>query len=118
MNCSAAIVNLAAKIGSTFALQIVVTDDDDQAIDLTSGWRFAMQVRTKSGELLFSADSNGDPATIELENDGTATITVDVPEGIMPQTAVYDVLAEHDGDREPVLEGLIVLKPQITDITE
>jgi len=118
MNCSAAIVNLAAKIGSTFALQIVVTDDDDNALNLTTGWRFAMQVRTKSGELLFSADSNGDPATIELENDGTATITVHVPEGIMPQTAIYDVLAEHGEDREPVLEGIMLLNPQITDITE
>jgi len=116
MNCSAAIVNLAAKIGSTFALQIVVTDDDDNALNLTTGWRFAMQVRTKSGELLFSADSTGD--TIELESDGTATITVDVPEGIMPQTAIYDVIAEHGEDREPVLEGIMLLTPQITDITE
>jgi len=116
MNCSAAIVNLAAKIGSTFALQIVVTDDDDNALNLTTGWRFAMQVRTKSGELLFSADSTGD--TIELESDGTATITVDVPEGIMPQTAIFDVIAEHGEDREPVLEGIMLLNPQITDITE
>ena len=116
MNCSAAIVNLAAKIGSTFALQIVVTDDDDNALNLTTGWRFAMQVRTKSGELLFSADSTGD--TIELESDGTATITVDVPEGIMPQTAIYDVIASHGEDREPVLEGIMLLNPQITDITE
>lgn len=118
MNCSCKIINLTAKVGSRFALQIVVTDDDDQAIDLTTGWRFAMQVKTKDDELLFGADSNADPATIELENDGTATITVDVPEGIMPQTAVYDVIAEHGDDREPVLEGIIHLNPQITDITE
>lgn len=118
MNSCCKIVNIAAKIGSKFALQIVVTDDDDLAIDLTTGWRFAMQVRTKNGELLFTADSEDDPPTIELENDGTATITVDAPEGIMPQTAVYDVIAENGDDREPVLEGIMLLKPQITDITE
>lgn len=118
MSCSSKIANLAATIGSKLTLQIVVTDDDDQAIDLTDGWRFAMQVRTKSGELLFSADSTGDPTRIELEDDGTATIGVEIPEDIMPQTAVYDVIAERDDEREPVLEGMIVLKPQITDITE
>jgi hypothetical protein len=113
MNCSSKIVNLSATIGSKLALQIVVTDDDDNALDLTTGWRFAMQARTKTG-----ADSDGATPTIELEADGTATIDIDVPEGIMPQTAVYDVIAEHADDLEPVLEGILVLKPQITDITE
>ena len=116
MNCSNKILNLSHTLGATLALQVVVGDDESTAIDLTSGWRFKMQVRSKEGSLLIEADSTGETPTIDLEDDGTATVEVEVPADIAPQTAVYDIVAERDGIKEVVLEGIIVLKPQITEL--
>ncbi len=74
-----------------------------------------MAAKSKTGSVLFTADSDEDTITLNAE-DG-ATIAVLVPEDTSPQVADYDVLISQAGVITPIIRGTINLLPQITDLT-
>jgi cytidine deaminase len=114
MSCTCKIHNTEAVIGSTFVLQLRLKDDAGAVIDLTE-FRVAMAAKSKSGTVLFQADSESEGVTLDAE-DG-AIIAVLVPEDTAPQAAEYDVLISKDALITPIIRGTINLLPQITDLT-
>lgn len=116
MACSCKLFNTDATIGTTFVLQLRLKDDAGAVIDIT-GKRVAMAAKSKSGAVLFTADSEGDEPAITLDAETGATIQVLVPEDTAPQIADYDVLLSDDEAITPLVRGTINLLPQITDLT-
>jgi hypothetical protein len=116
MACSCKIFNTDATIGSTFVLQLRLKDDAGNVIDITD-YRVSMAAKSKSGSILFSADSIGEAPAIELDAEDGALIAVLVPKSTSPQIADYDVLISEAGVITPIIRGTINLLSQITDIT-
>ncbi|MCE2693982.1 MAG: hypothetical protein LW645_06900 [Verrucomicrobiaceae bacterium] len=116
MSCSCKIFNTEATIGSTFVLQLRLKDDAGEVIDIT-GYRVAMTARSKSGSILFTADSIGVSPAIELDAEDGALIAVLIPEATVAQVADFDVLISQAGVITPIIRGTINLLPQITDLT-
>lgn len=116
MSCTCKIFNTEATIGSTFVLQLRLKDDAGDVIDVT-GYRVAMTAKSKSGSMLFTADSIGEAPAIELDAEDGALIAVLIPEATAPQVADYDVLISEGGVITPIIRGTINLLSQITDIT-
>lgn len=116
MACSCKILNTDATIGSTFILQLRLKDDAGEVIDIT-GKRVSMAVKSKGGQVLFTADSQGTAPKITLDAEAGALIQVPVPEATAPQLADYDVLLSDSSVITPLVRGTINLLSQITDVT-
>lgn len=117
MSCTCKIFNTEATIGSTFVLQLRLKDDAGEVIDVT-GYRVAMTAKSKSGSMLFTADSIGEAPAIELDAEDGALIAVLIPEATAPQVADYNILIQDESEQNvPIIRGELKLMPQITDLT-
>ena len=73
-------VDITCRRGDTFVLELTFKDEDDIAIDLSSGYNWMMQVRDSdvSATTLLDGDSNDDGANdfvFSGNNNGVLTIT-------------------------------------------
>ena len=117
MPCPCKIFNTEATIGSTFVLQFRLKDDAGAIIDVT-GYRVAMAAKSKSGTVLFTADSTSDDPAITLDAEDGALIALLIPEAIAVQDADYNILIQDEsGQNAPIIRGELKLLSQITDLT-
>jgi hypothetical protein len=117
MACSCKIFNTDATIGSLFVLQFLLKEDDGTVIDITD-YRVAMTAKSKTGSVIFTADSQAESATVTLDAETGATIEVQVPEDIAPQVADFNILIADESGNIPIIRGELTLLSQITDLTE
>tara|TARA_B100001059_G_scaffold210762_1_gene224638 strand:+ start:294 stop:626 length:333 start_codon:yes stop_codon:yes gene_type:complete len=108
----AAIANLYVDQGTTFSTSVLVTNDDDSALDLT-GYTAAAQLRKS-----FSSSTSVDftvtiptPVTAgQINLQLSATETASLEEG----RYVYDVEITSGVIVTRVIEGLVTVSPQVT----
>lgn len=103
--------NLNIDQGATFNTQLVVTDADGDAVDLT-GYTGAGQIRkhyTSSNSVSFSVSVSNTYSTVSL------SLTANVTSLLSAGRYVYDVeLTSSTGIVTRVLEGIVSVSPNVT----
>lgn len=107
----AQIQNIYIDQGTTFSLSLVVNDQFGDAKDLT-GYTAAAQMRKSyytSTAIDFTAD-------ISLPEDGEVTISLTAEEtsSIKAGRYVYDIEISNEDETLRVLEGIVVVNPEVT----
>lgn len=116
MNCTCKIVNTDATIGSKFVFQFRLKDDAGDVIDITD-YRVLFAAKSQGGTTILTADSEGESPKIELDAEDGATLEIDVPESLPPQTADFNFLLVDESGSVPVIRGKLQLLSQIADAT-
>lgn len=107
----AQVQNLYIDQGTTFSLSIIVSDQNGDPKDLTD-YTAAAQMRRSyytNTAIDFTAD-------VTLPDDGEVTISLTAEEttAIKAGRYVYDIEISSDSETIRVLEGIIVINPEVT----
>jgi len=107
----AQIQNIFIDQGTTFSLSLAVNDQNGDLKDLT-GYTVAAQMRRS----YYTTTSTSFTATVSLHEDGEVTISLTaVPTAaIKAGRYVYDIEITGDGETLRVLEGIVVINPEVT----
>lgn len=107
----AQIQNIYIDQGTTFSLSLIVADQNGDPKDLTD-YTAAAQMR-KSYYTNTAIDFTAD---ITLPQDGEVTISLTATEtsAIKAGRYVYDIEIEGDSETLRVLEGIVVVNPEVT----
>lgn len=109
----ATISNLFIDAGSTYSNIITVTASNGQALNL-SGYTVASQIRKsfQSSVAYTFTSSIHDAANGKIRLQLTATASEDIP----PGRWLYDVEITSGATKTRVVEGIVTVSPQITQI--
>jgi len=107
----AQVQNLYIDQGTTFSLSIIVSDQNGDPKDLTD-YTAAAQMRRSyytNTAIDFTAD-------VTMPDDGEVTISLTAEEttAIKAGRYVYDIEISSDSETIRVLEGIIVINPEVT----
>jgi len=107
----AQIQNIYIDQGTTFSLSLAVNDQSGDLKDLT-GYTVAAQMRKSYS----STTSTNFTATVSLPEDGEVTISLTATQtsAIKAGRYVYDIEITGDGETLRVLEGIVVINPEVT----
>lgn len=104
--------NIYLNIGTTFNIQLELTDDSGSPIDLTDS-----SVRSQMRKSYFSSTFYEFSISILDETGGIISMQMDsdTTDGIEPGKYVYDIeLEEQSGVVSRILEGVVIARPQVT----
>ena len=107
----AQIQNIYIDQGTTFSLSLVVNDQNGDPKDL-SDYTVAAQMRKS----YYTNTSINFTAAVSLPEDGEVTISVTAIQtsAIKAGRYVYDIEITGDGETLRVLEGIVVINPEVT----
>ena len=107
----AQIQNIFIDQGTTFSLSLAVNDQNGDLKDLT-GYTAAAQMRRS----YYTTTSTSFTATVSLPEDGEVTISLTAVQtsAIKAGRYVYDIEITGDGETLRVLEGIVVINPEVT----
>jgi hypothetical protein len=107
----AQIQNIYIDQGTTFSLSLVVNDQNGDLKDL-SDYTAAAQMRKS----YYTNTSINFTAEISLPEDGEVTISLTAVQtsAIKAGRYVYDIEITGDGETLRVLEGIVVINPEVT----
>jgi len=107
----ATIQNLYIDQGTTFSLAIVVSDQNGDAKDLTE-----FTVRGQLRKSYYSSTSISFTAvkSTPLEGEITISLTPTQSSALKAGRYVYDIEIESDEETLRVLEGIVVVNPEVT----
>jgi hypothetical protein len=107
----AQIQNIYIDQGTTFSLSLVVNDQTGDPKDLTD-YTAAAQMRKS----YYTNTSINFTAEISLPEDGEVTISLTAVQtsAIKAGRYVYDIEITGDGETLRVLEGIVVINPEVT----
>jgi hypothetical protein len=107
----AQIQNIYIDQGTTFSLSLAVNDQSGDLKDLT-GYTVAAQMRKS----YYTTTSTNFTATVSLPEDGEVTISLTAVQtsAIKAGRYVYDIEITGDGETLRVLEGIVVINPEVT----
>jgi hypothetical protein len=107
----AQIQNIYIDQGTTFSLSLVVNDQNGDPKDL-SDYTAAAQMRKS----YYTNTSINFTAEISLPEDGEVTISLTAVQtsAIKAGRYVYDIEITGDGETLRVLEGIVVINPEVT----
>ena len=107
----AQIQNIFIDQGTTFSLSLAVNDQSGDLKDLT-GYTVAAQMRKS----YYTTTSTNFTATVSLPEDGEVTISLTAVQtsAIKAGRYVYDIEITGDGETLRVLEGIVVINPEVT----
>jgi hypothetical protein len=107
----AQIQNIYIDQGTTFSLSLVVNDQSGDPKDLT-GYTVAAQMRRS----YYTTTSTNFTAAVSLPEDGEVTISLTAVQtsAIKAGRYVYDIEITGDGETLRVLEGIVVINPEVT----
>ena len=108
----ATVQNIVIDQGTTFSLDINLTNDDASAKDLTN-YTVASQMRKS-----YEASTKTDFTTAKVDNTGEVTISLTAAQTatLKPGRYVYDVEIASASETLRVLEGLVTVTPQVTKV--
>jgi len=107
----AQIQNIYIDQGTTFSLSLTVNDQNGDIKDLT-GYTVAAQMRRS----YYTTTSTSFTAAVSLPEDGEVTISLTAVQtsAIKAGRYVYDIEITGDGETLRVLEGIVVINPEVT----
>jgi hypothetical protein len=107
----AQIQNIYIDQGTTFSLSLAVNDQNGDLKDLT-GYTVAAQMRRS----YYTTTSTNFTAVVSLPEDGEVTISLTAVQtsAIKAGRYVYDIEITGDGETLRVLEGIVVINPEVT----
>jgi hypothetical protein len=107
----ATIQNLYIDQGTTFSLSLLVDDQNGDSKDLTD-YTVAAQMRKS----YYTATAKNFDAEISSPLDGEITISLTAANssGIKAGRYVYDIEISNDDETLRVLEGIVVINPEVT----
>jgi len=107
----AQIQNIFIDQGTTFSLSLAVNDQNGDLKDLT-GYTVAAQMRRS----YYTTTSTSFTAVVSLPEDGEVTISLTAVQtsAIKAGRYVYDIEITGDGETLRVLEGIVVINPEVT----
>jgi uncharacterized membrane protein YfhO len=107
----AQIQNIFIDQGTTFSLSLAVNDQNGDLKDLT-GYTVAAQMRRS----YYTTTSTNFTAVVSLPEDGEVTISLTAVQtsAIKAGRYVYDIEITGDGETLRVLEGIVVINPEVT----
>jgi uncharacterized membrane protein YfhO len=107
----AQIQNIFIDQGTTFSLSLSVNDQNGDLKDLT-GYTAAAQMRRS----YYTTTSTNFTAVVSLPEDGEVTISLTAVQtsAIKAGRYVYDIEITGDGETLRVLEGIVVINPEVT----
>lgn len=107
----AQIQNIYIDQGTTFSLSLVVNDQNGDPKDL-SDYTVAAQLRKS----YYTNTSINFTAAVSLPEDGEVTISLTAIQtsAIKAGRYVYDIEITGDGETLRVLEGIVVINPEVT----
>jgi hypothetical protein len=107
----AQIQNIYIDQGTTFSLSLVVNDQNGDPKDL-SDYTVAAQMRKS----YYTNTSINFTAAVSLPEDGEVTISLTAIQtsAIKAGRYVYDIEITGDGETLRVLEGIVVINPEVT----
>ena len=108
----ATVQNIVIDQGTTFSLDINLTNDDASAKDLTS-YTVASQMRKS-----YEASTKTDFTTVKVDNTGKVTISLTAAQTatLKPGRYLYDVEIASASETLRVLEGLVTVTPEVTKV--
>ena len=108
----ATVQNIVIDQGTTFSLDINLTNDDASAKDLTS-YTVASQMRKS-----YEASTKTDFTTAKVDNTGKVTISLTAAQTatLKPGRYLYDVEIASASETLRVLEGLVTVTPEVTKV--
>jgi hypothetical protein len=108
----ATVQNIVIDQGTTFSLDINLTNDDASAKDLTN-YTVASQMRKS-----YEASTKTDFTTAKVDNTGKVTISLTAAQTatLKPGRYVYDVEIASASETLRVLEGLVTVTPEVTKV--
>ena len=107
----AQIQNIYIDQGTTFSLSLIVADQNGDPKDLTD-YTAAAQMR-KSYYTNTAIDFTAD-ITLPLDGEVTISLTATETSAIKAGRYVYDIEIEGDSETLRVLEGIVVVNPEVT----
>ena len=107
----AQIQNIYIDQGTTFSLSLNVSDQNGDPKDL-SDYTAAAQMR-KSYYTNTAIDFNAD-ITLPLDGEVTISLTAEETSAIKAGRYVYDIEIEGESETLRVLEGIVVINPEVT----
>lgn len=107
----AQIQNIFIDQGTTFSLSLAVNDQSGDLKDLT-GYTVAAQMRKS----YYTNTAINFTAAVSLPEDGEVTISLTAVQtsAIKAGRYVYDIEITGDGETLRVLEGIVVINPEVT----
>ena len=107
----AQIQNIFIDQGTTFSLSLAVNDQNGDLKDLT-GYTVAAQMRRS----YYTTTATSFTATVSLPEDGDVTISLTAVQtsAVKAGRYVYDIEITGDGETLRVLEGIVVINPEVT----
>jgi uncharacterized membrane protein YfhO len=107
----AQIQNIFIDQGTTFSLSLAVNDQNGDLKDLT-GYTVAAQMRRS----YYTTTATSFTATVSLPEDGEVTISLTAVQtsAVKAGRYVYDIEITGDGETLRVLEGIVVINPEVT----
>jgi hypothetical protein len=107
----AQIQNIYIDQGTTFSLSLAVNDQNGDLKDLT-GYTVAAQMRRS----YYTTTATNFTAAVSLPEDGEVTISLTAVQtsAIKAGRYVYDIEITGDGETLRVLEGIVVINPEVT----
>ncbi|NBO69837.1 hypothetical protein EBV26_05035 [bacterium] len=107
----ATIQNLYIDQGTTYSLSITVSDQNGDVKDLTD-----YAVRGQLRKSYYSSTSTSFTATASSPLDGEITISLTATQtsALKAGRYVYDIEIENDEETLRVLEGIVVINPEVT----
>lgn len=107
----AQIQNIYIDQGTTFSLSLAVNDQSGDLKDLT-GYTVAAQMRRS----YYTTTATNFTAAVSLPEDGEVTISLTAVQtsAIKAGRYVYDIEITGDGETLRVLEGIVVINPEVT----
>ena len=107
----AQIQNIFIDQGTTFSLSLAVNDQNGDLKDLT-GYTVAAQMRRS----YYTTTSTNFTAAVSLPEDGEVTISLTAVQtsAIKAGRYVYDIEITGEGETLRVLEGIVVINPEVT----
>lgn len=107
----ATVRNIYIDQGTTFSLSVLVSDQNDDAKDLTE-YTISAQMRKS----YYSTTSTNFTATASSPTDGEITISLTAAQttALKAGRYVYDIEAASDEETIRVLEGIVVINPEVT----
>ena len=108
----ATVQNIVIDQGTTFSLDINLTNDDASAKDLTN-YTVASQMRKS-----YEASTKTDFTTVKVDNTGKVTISLTAAQTatLKPGRYLYDVEIASASETLRVLEGLVTVTPEVTKV--
>lgn len=102
-------INLILDQGTTFNTSFSIVDVDDAAIDFSSYTANAQMRKSYYS-------SNGYTFTVAMDNTGLVTLSMssNTTTDITAGRYVYDVEVEKEGIRSRIVEGIVIVTPQVT----